>query len=142
MIGLASRFEPTKRVGAPAAAAMREHRDQRQEQLSGAATKAKSCPRYQKIAVHMQPTRKPRFDEAFCVTGPLRRLLVKAVVDFLTYPAGACYPVTHARLRGLPKHGALGQSYRLRRTGRSTGRLVPLRLLHVLLDLAEQPEPG
>ena len=30
-------------------------------------------PRYQDLAIYMQPTRKPRFYEAFCVWGPARR---------------------------------------------------------------------
>jgi hypothetical protein len=32
-----------------------------------------ACPCYQDLAVNMQPTRKPRFDEAFCVSGSVRK---------------------------------------------------------------------
>jgi len=37
------------------------------ERDSGLSEQSKSRPRYQDLAIYMQPTRKPRFDEAFCV---------------------------------------------------------------------------
>jgi hypothetical protein len=33
---------------------------------------AQITPRYQDLAVYMQPAKKPRFDEAFCVSGRVR----------------------------------------------------------------------
>jgi len=67
-LGNRGRFEPAKKAGSPAA--MRELRDQRQEQPERAARRAKSCPRYHSMKT--QPRAGffvPRIDSIPDVTG-------------------------------------------------------------------------